>query len=371
MSHPTVVHWFRSDLRLGDHPSWHAAVTEAQTLGLPLLAVYVRHRAEASPTPWSPVRSGARRRAWLTSNLQALDAQLRQQGQSLLILEGTPAETLPALMSALHGVSLHAESWPAPEEQAQEQALLAQAGNWRLCLHAPSVLLPAASLPWAHHDVPDGFTPMRQAVEAQMAASGGPWPTPLEAPRDVPPPPPMSAGTLQGLNPTRGLSAQMRAPTGDPRSSFPFEAGAVQAGEHGAKAHLRHYLDRGLPHLYKTTRNQLIGLDFSSKWSPWLALGAISAPQLMHAVRQFEAEHGANEGSYWLWFELLWREHFRLMQHKHGLALYRWRGLCSANDARQRWRGNPRPWGPDSAPAHAWRHGETGQPLVDAGIVPQ
>jgi len=161
----------------------------------------------------------------------------------------------------------------------------------------------------------------------------------------------------------------------DERSSFPFapttsaHQDAPRAGEAGIQAHLQRYLSRALPHRYKATRNQLSGLDFSSKWSPWLAVGAVSAPQLMQALRGFEAECGANEGSHWLWVELLWREHFRLLQHKHGAALYRWRGLCDTALARERMsRHGSAPRGPESPQAHAWRTGHTGQPLVDAGM---
>ena len=100
-----------------------------------------------------------------------------------------------------------------------------------------------------------------------------------------------------------------------------------------------------------------MGIDYSSKFSPWLASGALSARQIMHALRAFEAEHGANEGSYWLWFELLWRDHFRLMHLKHGRALYRARGLSDL----------PLPQHDVSA-FQRWCEGRTGHAFVDAGL---
>ena len=77
----------------------------------------------------------------------------------------------------------------------------------------------------------------------------------------------------------------------------------------------------------------------------------------MDQLRQFEAEHGASDGSYWLWFELLWRDYFRFLHLQHGRALYRARGL-----------GVPRETPHDAARFDTWRAGQTGQPLVDAAM---
>jgi deoxyribodipyrimidine photo-lyase len=143
----------------------------------------------------------------------------------------------------------------------------------------------------------------------------------------------------------------------DSRSSFPFPRSEFLGGEDAALAHLAQYLARGLPHSYKATRNGLSGVDYSSKLSPWLACGALSPRQVLQQLRAFEAEHGASESSYWLWFELLWRDYFKLLQIKYGKRLYRAGGLPGK-----------------AIPSHTepafqrWRHGNTGQPLVDAGM---
>lgn len=378
MTPVTVVHWFRNDLRLGDHPSWAAAVQEAQARQAALLAVYVWDPAQAQATRFSPVRCGPLRHAWLADTLAALDAALQSQGQRLLVLRGTPDQALPVLLHTVAAVSLHTERLPAPEEHADEVALArALPPGVPMRLHAPSVLLPEARLPWSPDHMPDGFTPMRQAIEADQARHGDPWSEPLPAPASLPAPPALAGHEEAAVGwPDAFRHTPLKRPAHgalrlDARSAFPFLTGGVLAGEAGAWAHLQAWLGRGGAHRYKTTRNQLLGLDFSSKWSPWLALGAVSAPQLMQGLRRFETEHGANEGTYWLWFELLWREHFRLLQHKHGRALYRWRGLCDAATARQRQgrrAADPAPLGSDSAQAQAWRSGRTGQPLVDAGM---
>ncbi len=94
-----------------------------------------------------------------------------------------------------------------------------------------------------------------------------------------------------------------------------------------ALAHLARYFAGDAAQRYKATRNGLTGIDFSSKFSPWLAQGALSARVAFAALRRHEAERGASEGSYWLWFELLWRDYFRFLHLQHGRRLYRARGL--------------------------------------------
>jgi hypothetical protein len=131
----------------------------------------------------------------------------------------------------------------------------------------------------------------------------------------------------------------------------------MHGGEIAALAHLAQYLACGLLHSYKRTRNGLMGLDYSAKWSPWLATGARSARQALAQLRACEAAPGASDGSYWLWFELLWRDYFRFLHLQHGRALYRAQGLGPA-------RTTPH----DSARFAAWYAGQTGQPLVDAGM---
>jgi len=100
-----------------------------------------------------------------------------------------------------------------------------------------------------------------------------------------------------------------------------------------------------------------MGEDFSSRLSCWLATGALSVRTVYQALKACERRDGASEGSGWLFFELLWREHFRLLHLKHGRRLYRASGLP----------GRVRPVTDDRA-LEVWRLAQTGEPLVDAGM---
>jgi deoxyribodipyrimidine photo-lyase len=88
--------------------------------------------------------------------------------------------------------------------------------------------------------------------------------------------------------------------------------------------------DKNILH-YKDTRNQLIGENYSSKFSPWLANGSLSARKIFYEVKNFEKEVEANESTYWLIFELLWRDYFRFVAKKYGNKIFLRGGIRNIN----------------------------------------
>ena len=135
---------------------------------------------------------------------------------------------------------------------------------------------------------------------------------------------------------------------------------AFQGGETAGLSRVEDWIFTG-DHLqrYKETRNGLVGADYSSKFSPWLALGCISSRQVAAETLRYEAERVANDSTYWLRFELIWREYFRLYLLKHGPRLFR--------------RGGPKDrdlgWANPAGHFEAWCAGETGEPFVDANMI--
>ena len=98
---------------------------------------------------------------------------------------------------------------------------------------------------------------------------------------------------------------------------------------------------------------------FSTKFSPWLACGAISAAMIYAGLKRFEVERGANDSTYWIWFELLWRDYFRFLHLQHGKKLHRKQGLGGFELANV----------PSNKQGFTrWCEGRTGEPLVDAGM---
>ncbi|MBD9407211.1 DASH family cryptochrome [Acidovorax sp. ACV02] len=346
----TVLFWFRNDLRLHDQPALQAALASGATHLLPVVCL----PADDETTPWGFARVGAHRRAFTAAALRGLQGQMLALGNPLLVCQAPPATALQQLAQAVGATTVVCEDIAAPYEQAEVAALRAAGLQVRTVWH--SSLLPPARMPWPVDQLPGVFTSFRQKVERAGITPAAPLPLPTK----LPPPPDVPASVLQGAGAEQGTAAILQPvpPQGsDARSSFPYGTAACDGSEAAALAHLAQYLARKLPHSYKDTRNGLTGLDYSSKFSPWLATGALSPRQIYADLKNFERDHGANDGTYWLWFELLWRDYFRLLHLQYGAALYRARGLSELPPAPHNLRGFDR-----------WCQGNTGQPLVDAAM---
>jgi deoxyribodipyrimidine photo-lyase len=110
---------------------------------------------------------------------------------------------------------------------------------------------------------------------------------------------------------------------------------------------------------YKETRNGLIGSDYSTKFSPWLALGCISPKWIYHEIKRFEKAFGENDSTYWVVFELIWRDYFRFMMKKYGSKMFQLHGWKNAQEVPNR---------VDERLFQAWINGETGDEFVDANM---
>ncbi|MCL7463069.1 DASH family cryptochrome [Pseudomonas sp. NW5] len=336
----TLIYWFRNDLRLSDNPALSRACRDAEHL----LPVYV-HAAD-EPTAWGFSRVGAARRHFTAQALEDLDAQLRERGSRLLELVGDPVEVLGALAAELGCTRLISEEIPAPEEQAAVEAL--RAAGLTVETHWQSSLLHPGDLPFACAQLPENFSAFRNRIERAEVLPAAPLPAPASLP-----PLPEAVHDISSQRPA------VEAWAADARSSFPFTQPAFHGGERAALAHVQRYFASDLPVHYKATRNGLSGTDYSSKFSPWLASGALSPRSIYDALCDHEQARGASDGSYWLWFELLWRDYFRFLHVQHGRRLYRSTGLA---------RQAVRPPRHTAAAFARWCEGKTGEPLVDAGM---
>jgi deoxyribodipyrimidine photo-lyase len=129
-------------------------------------------------------------------------------------------------------------------------------------------------------------------------------------------------------------------------------------GETKALKNLVHYLDAGHLRHYKETRNGLIQFSDSSKLSPFLALGCLNAKIIMYFLQEHERTFGANESTYWIWFELLWRDYFRNIAAKFGKKIFLQNGIKHQT--------NKKKFNPELF--KKWTLGETGEAFVDANM---
>lgn len=332
----TAIYWVKNDLRLDDNPALTAAAAGADHC----LAVYcIDARHEARDADGEP-RLGPHRRAFLRESLTDMRAGLAACGGRLLVLRGEPAELLPRLAATLGAERITTTAEIAPEERDQVAAVARALPAGMLDCHEANGLFAAAQLPFTPDDVPAGFSRFRRQVEGHCPPG-----EPIPAPTRLPPPPP-------GLT---DWPDAMPAASDWPAAGCPYTG-----GESAGLARVRHYLwDTEALADYKQTRNGLLGPDFSSRFSPWLALGCLSPRRLMAEIHRFEREVIANESTCWLGFELLWREFFRWILRAYGGRLFRRAGILNRQD---------RPRARDDDIFAAWREGRTGMPFVDANM---
>ncbi len=119
-----------------------------------------------------------------------------------------------------------------------------------------------------------------------------------------------------------------------------------------------YFWQKDLLEVYKETRNEMLGLDYSSKFSLWLANGCISPRYIYEQVKKYEAERTQNDSTYWLIFELFWRDYFRFVALKYGNKIFFEKGI----------QGKTVVWKQHKSIFEKWRLGETGVPLIDANM---
>jgi deoxyribodipyrimidine photo-lyase len=337
-----VLLWFKQDLRLDDHPALQAAMGADR-----LLPLFVFDPAQLQTGPLGSRRLGVHRTRFLLESLAALDGELRQRGSGLLVLQGRAEELIPRLVEQLDLDEILTLEEIAPEERAQLAALQRSLGSTSLRELPGNHLLQAGDLPCTLAELPAVFTAFRQLVEQRLPVFQ-PRPAPLRLP-SLPDNANVHFGPLPSLS-QLGLGE----PLSVANSAFPFAG-----GEPAAQGRLRDYLwlSQGVRQ-YKETRNGMVGCEYSSKFSPWLANGGLSPRRVVAELRRHEAQYGRNDSTQALWLELLWRDFFRWTLVRHGSALFRAGGLKATARAPQQL----------DARFAQWCQGRTGMPLVDASM---
>jgi deoxyribodipyrimidine photo-lyase len=338
----SVLLWFRNDLRLHDHqPLW-----EAVQSGQRVIPFYGFDPRQFSQTAFGFPKTGAWRAQFLLESVADLRQSLQALGSDLVVRMGHPEEVIPHLVQEL---GLKAVAWHEevpPEEVAVESALATklEALGVRVQTYWGATLYHPDNLPFEVNRVPEVFTQFRKQVESQSGVDPM-----LPTPKTLPPLPSVDPGNLPTL-----ADFGLTLPQPDPRGVLPFVG-----GETAGLQRLQDYVwTADCLKTYKETRNGMVGANYSSKFSPWLALGCLSPRQIYETAQRYEAERVKNDSTYWLVFELLWRDYFRFIAAKHGNRLFYPSGL----------RGLGISWKQDWQRFETWRTGMTGFPLVDANM---
>jgi deoxyribodipyrimidine photo-lyase len=331
-----VLVWLRQDLRLADHPALSAAAAR----GVPVIPVYVW--APAEDGEWAP---GGASRWWLHRSLASLDSQLRALGSRLILRHGSSTEVLRSLARETGAGTVFTSRRYEPAARAHDlevaEALRADGvaceESGAALLHEPTAIRNRSGGPF------QVFTPFWRACLASPEP-GPPLPVPgiLRAPRIWPKSTPLAEF---GFEPRVDWASGLRA--------------TWRPGESGAAQQLQRFLAEGLAdYTHQRDHPDVIG---TSRLSPHLHFGEISPRQIWHALRR-QAGTGSPATTDWrqsqFVTELGWREFaYHLLWHFPQTP----QAPLRVEFAKFPWRRHP-DW------LKAWQRGQTGYPLVDAGM---
>ena len=333
-SAPACIVWFRDDLRLSDHPALHAAVSA----GAPVICLYVFDEISDGLRPL-----GGAARWWLAQSLRALQTSLDAIGAPLLLRRGAAAEVIGGLArQSGAGAVFWNEIAQAPDRMVADQVAAALQEIGVAAQRLPGDLLAEpARIRNAEGRGLRVFTPFWRRLLALVDP-----PKSLPAPGALCPGPDLAGDTLESwhlepVHPDWAVGLRER----------------WQPGERSAQVRLKAFLEGGVAG-YADDRDRP-DREGTSGLSPHLRFGEISPRQVWHTARFAAAERPALSGGIDKFLsELGWREFCRhLLFDLPDLAT---RNLRPAFDGFG--------WKHDAAALAAWQRGQTGYPIVDAGM---
>ncbi|WP_435624968.1 DASH family cryptochrome [Flagellimonas sp.] len=334
--------WFGNDLRVNDNQSLSNAMQ-----GDNVLAVYFFDPRYYTRDSFGFKKTERFRARFLIETVSELKVNLQTIHIPLLVFHDRPETVLPDLVNkySIHQIFKQKE-WTAEETSILNKVKSNLAPGVQIIESFDQFLFHPDDLPYpSFHSIPNVFTQFRKRCEKEAAVRpivSKPSPLPktnlVENQTKIP--------TLKDL----GLDDFEI----DPKSAFPFKG-----GENEALNRLQHYFwDTQKLAYYKKTRNGLVGTDYSSKFSPWLANGSISAKTIYWEVKKFEKEIKKNQDTYWLVFELIWRDYFKYVSLKHGNHIFKLGGILQKDYS----------WKSDEHHLKSWIEGTTSEPFVNANM---
>ena len=429
---------FRNDLRLRDN----IALSTARRSGFPTLCLYCFDPRMFTRTEWGSIKTDRFKAQFIVESVQNLRVNLERVSNSLLILHTAPEDAISTLLRVSEEISVKMTLFMQEEVTYEEKQVernikrLLKSTPHEINLLNGATLYDPSTLPFRADlsGMPNTYTVFRQKIEKEasfrslypdlsvgsLPVWSSDWASVLV--RDLSQHKtvggfeylptlatlysPLSDSDTISSSAAPGIHSDM-----DPRAVMRFVGGEDSGQERlnqwmFAEDRLREYFD---------IRNGMIGSGYSSKFSPWLALGCISARyaflfcfyraidgfhklylmysycrQIAEEVKRYETERGvANKSTYWMIFELICREYFRCLCMKYGNGIFQWKGPIayastshSASLIKYERRtlsglacapSYPSSWGREGSReqqqrAAAWKQGRTGVPIVDANM---
>lgn len=334
--------WYRNDLRVHDNESLTNAIQENDSV----IAVYCFDPRHFEMTRFGFKKTEKFRAKFLIESVTALKRNLEKLNISLLVYHQKPEDRIPEIITQNEISSIYfQEEWTSEEMEVLEKIKSKVPDSVLFKATYNQFLFHPDTIPFAIEKIPNVFTQFRNHCEKSAK---------VKAEFKVEP---LSKDNLT-TNETKVSTLSELGFTDfeiDTRTAFPF-----RGGEDEAQKRLQNYFWKTEKlSVYKLTRNGLIGTDFSSKFSPWLANGSISAKTIYWEIIEYEKQIEKNDSTYWLIFELIWRDYFKYVSMKNGSSIFKIGGILNKD---YDWKSN-------SSAINNWINGTTHEPFVNANMI--
>jgi deoxyribodipyrimidine photo-lyase len=333
----TTLIWFRNDLRIHDNEALYKASEFDKCI-----AIYVFNENDFEQDHLGFVKMGKFRYNFITESLNDLKFNLQKLNIPLLIFLGDPLKIFQEKISQLKVSKVFMNSFPGTDEKELESAVtkLCYSKNLSLNFYCSNTLIHKNDLSFNVINFPQIFTQFRKIVETNLIVRKE-----FSVPDKI-----NSESFFHSFNSETDV---LNIPKQNNKTAI-----ILEGGETNALKRLDYYLWKSNKiDTYKETRNGLIGMDYSTKFSAWLAVGAISPRRIYWEIKKYENQINKNESTYWVVFELLWRDYFNFNMMFFPFSYFRFKKISNvllgekkANDFLK------------------WKNGKTGVSFVDANM---
>ncbi|WP_158798303.1 DASH family cryptochrome [Pedobacter sp. L105] len=297
MKSKKILVWFRNDLRLHDNEMLVEAIAKSDSI----LPVYFFDPSHFEYTEEGKINAENNSVQFLIQSVAALRNSLQRIGGNLLIINGSPEDRMPALVEQYEISEVYHHREVATKEttvSSNVEDLL-----WKLRINLKHfighTLYNKEDLPFPIKDIPDVFAQFKKKTERDAIVKGC-----FLSPETI---------NLVDI---------------EDWGEFPDHSSLISpdliGGEEEGIRHLNGLFEEGAE-IYARHNSRAANADkyvFSSKLSPWLALGCLSPRKVYWAVKNAERKFGTNPNFTHLILGLLWRDYFRFMFKKHHVNFF-------------------------------------------------
>jgi deoxyribodipyrimidine photo-lyase len=288
------IYWFRNNFRINDNHSLAKCIEESSHISFVVIL---------NPKIQSINKSKSAKNKFFTDCVSNLDKKLKKMGHHLHIFFGVPHIIFEHLFSQNKINEIYCEEYASPYETNE----INEINSYKVNTLWESSLISIDQLPFGVDNLPNSFTKFRKEVEKIDFK--------IEIiENEILSKPARLINSIEDKDQVKEINFRHCG-------SIDF-LNNYSICEDGAQQFIKDYFSSDKASYYKETRNELSGINFSTKFSIWLGQGLISARQIYKALKEYELINGENESTYWIYFELLWRDFFRFLHLRYGKRLY-------------------------------------------------